>query len=157
MSAPRLSIFAKSLFLKYQGQKIFKHLSEENFAPMSEFLKSLVSSNSTSNVIVGNFQLISRQFLRASQLYRVYYFMIAAYSDNKFVVRFAYGAIVGRVTKTFKLTLSEIQRRNQLLNVQYLYLWEYTHEYATEYAELCKIFKGTSTMEFVLDPATIVI
>lgn len=94
-------------------------------------------------MIIDKFQIISRQFLRASQLYKVYQFAVHRLNqNNKFKTYFASENIVGHGTKELELTLFEINRLNQLLNVQYLHIFNYNHNHTNEYSALCKIFKG---------------
>jgi hypothetical protein len=127
MSAPRLNLHSKSLFLIHRGEPIF-NLPRDRKISASGFIKCLI---------------ISRQFIRASQIYRVYQFGIFDFCDNnKFDVTFTSGKAVGAWSKHFQLTLEEIERLNQLLNVEYVDIFKYNYKYADTFSALANIFKG---------------
>lgn len=83
-------------------------------------------------------------------MYRVYHFIIHEFCDNhKFNIDLSIWRIGGWCTRKFQLTLEEIRRLNQLLNVQYIDVFAYCYNHADEYSDLCKIFKGlSSTSQF---------
>jgi hypothetical protein len=87
--------------------------------------------------------LISRQFVQASQRYKTYQFVITDFCDNnKFNLKLVRYCCGGTLSKDFQLTLEEIQRRNQLLNVQYVDIIYYSQRHADEYLAVSRIFSG---------------
>ncbi|KAI6232499.1 hypothetical protein M3Y95_00492300 [Aphelenchoides besseyi] len=98
--------------------------------------------------------LISRDFLRASQQYRVYQFAIfeyCSYDDKKFYVSAVGRKAVEAWATHFKLTLEEIRNWNRLLNVQYLYLYTYEYEHSKEFLDVSKIFTGHIALDLSED------
>jgi hypothetical protein len=109
-----------------------------NFLTASFFEHPVIS-----DIIVSNFQLISRQFLRASQLHRVYYFVVdGVISNNEYSVYLSNRNFMGARTDLITLNLTEIRGLNQLLNVQYFQLVCFNAKDATKYVNLCQFFKG---------------
>jgi hypothetical protein len=142
MSALTLSPFAKSLFLRHRVAKSVNNKYHEYY-PISEIFKCLVSYSPISKVISDNFQLISRQFLRASQLYRVYYFVVyEVISNDEYSVFLSNRNFMGAGTDRIILSVADIRGLNQLLNVQYFQLVCFNTKDAAKYAKLCQFFKG---------------
>ncbi|KAI6200409.1 hypothetical protein M3Y96_00730700 [Aphelenchoides besseyi] len=98
--------------------------------------------------------LISQDFLRASQFYRVYQFVIVDYcsDDNKFSVSTTNHVVNFRhCAAPFKLTLEDIRTWNRLLNVQYANLCKYERKYAEEFSAVSRIFTGHISLDLFDD------
>ncbi|KAI6205378.1 hypothetical protein M3Y94_00785500 [Aphelenchoides besseyi] len=137
MSKPQLTTYSKALLLMHRSNFVCNRPKDDTMSAF-EFYKYL---------------LISRDFLRASQLYRVYQFAIFEYcsDDKKFDVSAT--KILGFPYRTtrFKLTLDEIRTWNRLLNVQYVKLATYNHEYAEEFMAVSRIFTGHIALNLFCD------
>ncbi|KAI6173866.1 hypothetical protein M3Y98_01128400 [Aphelenchoides besseyi] len=119
MSKPQLTTYSKAVLLMHRNKYVCDRPRDDNMSA-SEFFKYL---------------LISRQFIRASQLYQVYQFVIDGYcsDDHKFFVTTQRGSGVGAQAVGFKLKLKKIRSLNRLLNVQYVGLYRYEYEYAQKF------------------------
>ncbi|KAI6205167.1 hypothetical protein M3Y94_00761800 [Aphelenchoides besseyi] len=128
MSRPQLTTYSKAILLMHRH----KHVCDrppDNKISATEFFKYL---------------LISREFVRASQLHQVYQFAIFDYccDDEKFDVSISDKKHVRSWAVMFKLNLKEIRSLNRLLNAQYVHLECYEYRYAEEFSAVCKIFTG---------------
>ncbi|KAI6232575.1 hypothetical protein M3Y95_00500100 [Aphelenchoides besseyi] len=128
MSKPQLTTYSKAILLMHRNDYVCERPRDNTMSAL-EFFKYL---------------LISRQFLRASQLYRVYQFAIFEYcnDDNKFYVSAAGRNAVGAWATHFLLSLEEIRTWNRLLNVQYVDLFRYEYIYAEEFSAVSRYFTG---------------
>ncbi|KAI6227161.1 hypothetical protein M3Y95_00697300 [Aphelenchoides besseyi] len=137
MSKPQLTTYSKAILLMHRNEYVCRR-PRDNTMSAFEFFKYL---------------LISREFLRASQLYRVYQFAIFEYcsDDNKFYVSATKGKVVGAWATHFKLSLEEIQTWNQLLNVQYVDLFRYQYIYAEEFLAVSRFFTGHIALNLFSD------
>ncbi|KAI6232178.1 hypothetical protein M3Y95_00459300 [Aphelenchoides besseyi] len=127
MSRPQLTTYSKAILLMHRH----KHVCDrppDNKMSATEFFKYL---------------LISRHFLRASQLYQIYLFVISKYCKNKKFDIFAMNRKGFEVWLVkLKLKLKDIKTMNLLLNAQYAVLPSYEYKYAKEFSAVCKIFTG---------------
>lgn len=88
--------------------------------------------------------MISRQFLQASQMYRVYEVKIIEFCDNnKFNICIAMVGHKANATEKFHLTLEQLRHLNNVLNIQYMDIFKYCYNNANEYLAISKIFKGS--------------
>ncbi|KAI6231993.1 hypothetical protein M3Y95_00440000 [Aphelenchoides besseyi] len=128
MSRPQLTTYSKAILLMHRHKYVREHVPGNKMSA-TEFFKYL---------------LISRQFLRASQLYQVYFFVIYKYCkiDKKFDVATVDRSGFGPPGDRLKLKLKEIKALNRLLNAQYVVLLRYEYKYAKEFSAVCKIFTG---------------
>ncbi|KAI6197747.1 hypothetical protein M3Y94_01261600 [Aphelenchoides besseyi] len=128
MSEPQLTIYSKAILLMHRIKNTSNPSRYYNTSAFEFF----------------RFLLISRQFLRASQLYRVYQFMIRGYCDYQkiFEVSITTGDFSGSWVTCFCLKLKEIRSLNQLLDVQYLYLDGYQYEDTIEFMAVSRMFTG---------------
>ncbi|KAI6232164.1 hypothetical protein M3Y95_00457900 [Aphelenchoides besseyi] len=132
MSRPQLTTNSKAILLMHRIKYVCDR-PPDNKMSASEFLKYL---------------LISRQFVRASQLHQVYQFAIFDYccDDEKFDVSAMKAKALWPWAAEFKLKLKEIRSLNLLLNAQYVYVQDYEFKYAKEFSAVCKIFTGHIAM-----------
>ncbi|KAI6219271.1 hypothetical protein M3Y95_01121700 [Aphelenchoides besseyi] len=137
MSKAQLTTYSKAILLMHRSEYVCNR-PRDNTMSAFEFFKYL---------------LISRQFLRASQLYQVYRFAIFEYSsdDKKFDVSAMKGGFAKVWATHFKLTLEEIQTWNQFLNVQYVDLFKYRYKYAEEFSAVSRFFTGYIALNLFSD------
>ncbi|KAI6205539.1 Tyrosine-protein phosphatase non-receptor type 9 [Aphelenchoides besseyi] len=137
MSKPQLTTYSKAILLMHRNDYVCDRPRDNTMSAL-EFFKYL---------------LISRQFLRASQLYRVYQFAIFEYcnDDNKFYVSAMRDREKWAWATCFKLNLKEIRNWNQLLNVQYLFVPYYKYEYVSEFSAVSRVFTGQIALNLICD------
>ncbi|KAI6209240.1 hypothetical protein M3Y96_00200500 [Aphelenchoides besseyi] len=125
MSKPQLTTYSKAVLLMHRNKYVCDRPRDDKMSA-SEFFKYL---------------LISRQFIRAFQLYQVYQFVIDGYcsDDHKFFVTTQRGSGVGAQAVQFKLKLKKIRSLNRLLNVQYVGLYRYEYKYAQKFLAINSI------------------
>ncbi|KAI6173689.1 hypothetical protein M3Y98_01108700 [Aphelenchoides besseyi] len=137
MSKPQLTTYSKAVLLMHRNKYVCDRPRDDKMSA-SEFFKYL---------------LISRQFIRAFQLYQVYQFVIDGYcsDDHKFFVTTQRGSGVGAQAVQFKLKLKKIRSLNRLLNVQYVGLYRYEYKYAQKFLAVSRIFTGHIALDLYYD------